>query len=178
MLSRTYRTHTVCVYIYMDICIVLPLWNELYGSLVIFWPLTRVSDVVGKHPNIWNPKTSDHLVRTARTVVSGQWKKNKKKKQIKTRTQIHLKTRNRIFQRKHKFSLLKSVIIEREREKKFYVDWAVCNVLGRYLSVFRFLRKRSKWKKTKKKQTKKVEVCKLLDSKHEGHKKNPSLCKR
>lgn len=83
-------------------------------------------------------------------------KKNKQKKRIKTRTQIHLQTRNRIFQRKHKFSLLKSVIIEREREKKFYVDWAVCNVLGRYLSVFRFLRKRSKWKKTKKKQKKKL----------------------
>lgn len=30
---------------------------------------------------------------------------------------------------------MKSVIIE---EEKIYVDWAVCNVLGRYLSVWDF----------------------------------------
>lgn len=45
-----------------------------------------------------------------------------------------------------------------------WVDICVC------LQIFK------KAKQMKKK--KKIEVCKVLDSKHEGHKKNPSLCKR
>lgn len=49
-----------------------------------------------------------------------------------------------------------------------WVDICVC------LQIF----KKEKRVKKDKKKKEKVEVCKLLDSKHEGHKKNPSLCKR
>ncbi len=55
-----------------------------------------------------------------------------------------------IFQRKHKFSLWKCVIIKR---KMFYVDWAVCNVWIDICVCLQIFKKAKQVKKDEKKKS-------------------------
>lgn len=138
----------------------------MYSSSAVKWALWQSSYFLTFDPSQWcRWKTSKHMkpknIRSSRQNrqncrIRSVKKKQKKKNRSKPGHKYTFRPETEFF-RENTNSLCWKVLLLREREKKkFYVDWAVCNVLGRYLSVFRFLRKRSKWKKTKKKQKKKL----------------------
>lgn len=75
-----------------------------------------------------------------------------------------------IFQRKQILFVEKCYYWEKKKSSMWTEPCAMCWVdICVCLQIF---------KKAKQMKKKKIEVCKVLDSKHEGHKKNPSLCKR